>query len=386
MQSAVATREVNTFNENNLTGAAGVFAPTGMSFAESAGKDGSVITDFSGTTRPFGSSDIGAAEFAGTTFPVMNITVTSSTGLDSACAYFLPSLTATVPSSFTRLSFQWYRDTTKIPGATFKTVTVSAVSAKYTFKVYDSATGCTYSSTPFPITIVPLPPAQITYYDSLIFCESSAVVLYANKGYKYTYQWKRNGVGMIGETNDHYVASKSGDYSVEVNTPFGCAVTSTYIRVKVYPLPKPTVIYGGPRMLTTQKYYTYQWYMNGKKIDSFALNRIYYTFADAAYQVEVTDSNGCTAKSDVYLYSLGINDNAVASSIKIYPNPTSGQIHIESPIDLNIRLTDLTGRTIVDKVNNGIVDITNLADGMYLINISDKDGNLIKVEKISKTK
>jgi hypothetical protein len=116
------------------------------------------------------------------------------------------------------------------------------------------------------------------------------------------------------------------------------------------------------------------------------LNRIYYTFADAAYQVEVTDSNGCTAKSDVYLYSLGINDNAVASSIKIYPNPTSGQIHIESPIDLNIRLTDLTGRTIVDKVNNGIVDITNLADGMYLINISDKDGNLIKVEKISKTK
>lgn len=387
MQVALSTREQKTFTENNISGTGGVFAPSGMSYAESNGTDVAVTTDFILTPRPAGNSDIGALEFGGTTIPVMNITITSSSGLDTACTFNLPVLNATIPAFFNRVSFQWFRDTSIVPGATTKTIAVGSTTANYIFKVYDSVTGCTYSSNPFKMTIVPPPPAFITYYDSLAFCEGSAVVLHANVGPSYTYQWWRNSSIMPGETRDYYVASTSGDYTVAINTPLGCETYSTPIRVKVYPLPTPVIVYGGGRWLTTsQKFYLYQWYLNGVKIDSFSTARSYYTFTDGAYTVEVTDSNGCTSRSDVYLYSLGINDPSVAASIKLYPNPTTDILHIESPIALNIRLTDLVGRTITEAANTRSLDISALAEGVYLLNMIDKEGNLIKVEKITKTK
>ncbi len=387
MQSGSATREKNTATEDNLSGSGGSYTPSGITFAESTAFDGPVGVDLILTPRPFGASDIGALEFNGTTLPVMAITIVSSTGLDTACTYNLPKLTGSIPSFFNRSSFQWYRDTTKIPGATTSSIFVTPVSGNYILKVYDSVTGCTYASSPYRMTIMPPPPAIITYYDSLTFCESSAIVIQANKGYSYSYRWFRNSILMPGETDDHLVVDKSGDYTLEVNTPLGCPTKSTAIRVKVYPLPTPTVYYSSPRVLETQKYFTYQWYKNNVKInDSDALGKRYYVLDDGAYSVEVTDSNGCTSKSDVYLYSLGIDENKIVADIKIFPNPASDILHIQSPISLNARLTDMSGRTILNKINVSDLDITTLANGLYLLNLSDKEGKLILVEKINKEK
>ena len=227
MQTGSPTREVRTFTEDNLAGTGGVYAPSGMSFAEAAATDGAIGVDFLGNPRPFGSSDIGALEFAGTTRPQMLITITSSTGFDTACTFNLPSLSASIPPYFTRVSYQWYRDTTKLVGKTLSNIVVTALSGNYIVKVYDSVTGCEYPSNPYKMTIVPPPPAQISYYDSLTFCESSAIVLNANKGYNYIYQWARNGIDLPGETEDHLVVDKSGNYTVEVNTPLGCPTFST---------------------------------------------------------------------------------------------------------------------------------------------------------------
>lgn len=390
MQSAAASREKNTFTENNLTGTGGVFAPSGMSFAESAAQDVPVLIDFSLAARPFSASDIGALEFSGTLRPQMVITITSSTGFDTACPLNLPQLNVSIPSYFNRVSYQWYRDAIVIPGATTTTILVSPFSAIYTVKVYDSATGCEYTSDPFRMTVVPPPPALITYYDSLVFCQGGAVVLQANKGSKYTYQWKRNGINLPSETKDHYVAETSGDYTVEVNTPLGCPSVSTFIRVKVYPLPTPVVYWVRPRVLgVTQKYYTYQWYKNNVKIDDTdALGPLYYVpdDGDGAYTVEVTDSNGCTAKSDVFLFSVGIKDQVTASAIKIYPNPVTDVLYIKSPVAVDIRLSDLTGRIVLSREDAKSVSLADLAGGTYLLTLTDKEGNLVKVEKINKLK
>lgn len=389
MQTGSPTREVRTFTENNLTGTGGVYAPSGMSFAEGSATDGTIGVDFLGNPRPFGSSDIGALEFTGSTRPQMLITITSSTGFDTACTFNLPSLSASIPPYFTRVSYQWYRDTTKLVGKTLSTMIVTALSGNYIIKVYDSVTGCEYPSSPFKMTIVPPPPAQVTYYDSLTFCESSAIVLNANKGYNYTYQWARNGIDLAGETKDHIVVDKSGNYSVQVNTPLGCPTFSTPIRVKVYPLPKPTIVYGGPGKLSTQKYFLYQWYKNNVKVDSFATNRDFYTLfeGDGAYSVEVTDSNGCTAKSDVYLYAAGIEETQVMN-IKVYPNPTTEVLHISSPIIVSASLMDITGRVL--QMHAAATELTfntsELSSGMYLLSLSDKNGKLLRVEKINKVK
>jgi|GEM_PF-3509364 len=386
--SGTIVRESKTFTENNLPGTSGVFAPSGLSFAESGATDVAVSVDLKLDPRPFGSSDIGALEFSGTVRPQMLITITSSTGYDTACTFNLPTLTATIPSFFNRVSYQWYRDTNKIVGATTRTFMVTPLSGNYIIKVYDSATGCEYPSAPYRMTIVPPPPAQITYYDSLTFCETSAIVLQANKGYNYTYRWMRNSTFMPGETDDHLVVDKSGDYMLEVNTPLGCPSYSLPIRVKVYPLPKPTIVYGGPGKLSTQKYFTYQWYKNNVKIDSFSISRDYYTLytGDGAYSVEVTDSNGCTAKSDVYLFAASIDENAVSSSIKIYPNPVVNELNINSPIEVNAKLSDVTGRVVLEQAKATKLETSALSEGMYLLTLTDKEGKLIKVVKINKTR
>lgn len=390
MKSALG-REKQTYTEDNLvlTGGAGMYAPaaSALSFAEAAAIDLTAVSfDFIGTPRVFESSDIGALEFNGLTRPNMEITIVSSTGLDEACVYNLPKLNATIPAYFTKVKYQWYRDGVLIPGATTNSVSVSPVSGNYTLSVYDELTGCTYMSSPFRMTIQPPPPAIITYYDSLTFCESSAVVLQANKGKDYIYRWLHNGSIIPGESNDHLTVDKAGDYNVEVNTPLGCPTTSTSIHITVYPLPTPTVFYNGPRLLKTQRYFLYQWYKNNVLIPgSDAQNQVYFALTDGAYTVEVTDSNGCSAKSDIYLYSLGVKDNNIAASIKVYPNPATDKITIESPVAVSVRVNDLTGRLILEKQNAKVLDVAHLAEGVYIINISDTDGNLISVQKISKT-
>lgn len=386
MKTGAATREVNTFTENNLTGTSGIYAPSGMSYAEAAGTDVAVSIDLLATPRPSGASDIGALEFAGTTRPQMLITITSSTGFDTACTFKLPTLSGTIPAFFNRVSYQWYRDTTKIVGATASSTVVSPISGNYILKVYDSITGCEYPSDPFRITIVPPPPAQITYYDSLTFCETSAVVLQGNKGYNYVYRWFKNGIAIPGETNDHLVVSTSGDFTLEVNTPLGCETVSTAIRTKVYPLPNPTISWISPTELATEKYYLYQWYKNNVKIDSFAQNRTFSTIytGDGAYSVEVTDSNGCTSKSNVFLYSTSINDQSkVAATIKVFPNPATSVVNIESSISVSAKLTDLTGRVVFEANEAKTINVSSLSSGIYLISLSDTNGNLIKVEKIN---
>ena len=106
-------------------------------------------------------------------------------------------------------------------------------------------------------------------------------------------------------------------------------------------------MYGGPGKLSTQKYFLYQWYKNNVKVDSFATNRDFYTLfeGDGAYTVEVTDSNGCTSKSDVYLFAAGIEETEVMN-IKVYPNPTTEVLHISSPIMVSASLMDVTGRVL----------------------------------------
>ncbi|MGC4058782.1 MAG: hypothetical protein QM743_11785 [Chitinophagaceae bacterium] len=390
MQTASAKRDTNTFTEDNLTGSGGVYTPTGISYAESRATDNSIALDFFTISRPFGSSDIGAAEFAGSTIPSMNITIVSSTGFDTACTGNLPILRATHPSYFSHTSYQWYVDTVTrpIPGATDTFVSVGTTGGKYYIYIYDSVTGCTYKSNPFRMTVVPPPTSVITYYDSLNFCQSSAVVVQANKGYRFSYRWMRNGSYLAGETDDHLVIDKSGTYQVEINTPLGCPSVSPGIVVTVYPLPTPFVYYVRDRVLgVTQKFYTYQWYRNNVKIPgSDATNALYYVLDDAAYSVEVTDSNGCTAKSEVYLYSLAVNEHAMQSSVKVFPNPVTDVLHITADVPVSVSLTDITGRMIISKAAVNTMDMSQLSEGIYLLNIYDSEDKLIKVEKVNRVR
>ncbi len=81
-------------------------------------------------------------------------------------------------------------------------------------------------------------------------------------------------------------------------------------------------------------------------------------------------------------------DRKMAELIQIHPNPASDFIRFELPENLsqvNVRIYDMNGRII----NNGIINanstfsVSDLESGLYLYELRDHDGNMLKSDKFS---
>jgi len=104
------------------------------------------------------------------------------------------------------------------------------------------------------------------------------------------------------------------------------------------------------------------------------------------YTVTITDDEGCTATSTVAVgNNVGINDIELAEAISVYPNPTSGVLNIEFPVEtdiIDITVTDVVGR-MIRKVNvlglqRTTIDFTALTEGVYHLNFYTTDKKATK--------
>jgi hypothetical protein len=73
----------------------------------------------------------------------------------------------------------------------------------------------------------------------------------------------------------------------------------------------------------------------------------------------------------VEIGTTNMNEIAVNLAVRIYPNPTSSIIQIESEINhiATIRVIDLNGRVIDDKEYDGTYDSSNLCQGIYVLEL-----------------
>jgi hypothetical protein len=193
---------------------------------------------------------------------------------------------------------QWYLNGSPIGGATSQTYGAT-VSGDYSVTV--SANGCTSGeSSPLTVTVNPSPATPtITPGGPTAFCIGGSVTLTSSTASGN--QWYVDGNPIGGETNQTYLASSSGLYTVVV-TANGCdslasaatTVTATAVppTPAINPLGATTFCAGGSVQLDSGVAAGNQWYLNGNPIGG-AINQIYLATAAGSYTVVITN-NSCS--------------------------------------------------------------------------------------------
>lgn len=84
--------------------------------------------------------------------------------------------------------------------------------------------------------------------------------------------------------------------------------------------------------------------------------------------------------------TLGMNENELDNSIKIYPNPTKNLVNVagQNPIK-TIQLVDINGRVLMTKIVNELqtnFSVSDYANGIYFLKVATEKG--MKIQKIVK--
>ena len=74
--------------------------------------------------------------------------------------------------------------------------------------------------------------------------------------------------------------------------------------------------------------------------------------------------------------TTGIND-VNAADVKLFPNPTSGNLYVEVEGLQKVEIIDAVGRVVLSQ-NNGTVNMSNLANGIYTVRVSANGTTSIK--------
>jgi len=154
-----------------------------------------------------------------TVLPAPNPTITAG-GSTNICAGNSVLLTSSVADTY-----QWYLNGSVIPGATNVNYSASATGS---YQVYVTVGTCSGMSAATVVTVNPLPVANVTPAGPLTTCWGTPIVLTAQAGTGYSYQWQMSPTGnapwnnVIGETNQTISISVTGYYRVQVTDGNSC--------------------------------------------------------------------------------------------------------------------------------------------------------------------
>jgi hypothetical protein len=71
--------------------------------------------------------------------------------------------------------------------------------------------------------------------------------------------------------------------------------------------------------------------------------------------------------------------------IKLFPNPATSVLMIESPIPVRIMILTIDGKLVIDANNATTVDVSLLANAIYMVKVYDSQTQqLLKMEKFVK--
>jgi len=263
-------------------------------------------------------------------------------------------------------------------------VAIGGANISYTFT---DVNGCA-ASAPYAITVgAGIPASSVLPGASATLCHGNPVNLSVSPtATGVTYQWFVDGTAISGAFSSTYTATTAGDYTVVLNNG---TCTETLSGTEVLPTPNPVITLDTvANLLFAGPYVTFQWYLNGAAIPGATDNNVMMTApAGSIYTVVVGDVNGCSDSSGVYIVPgtvSGVANVMTAGSIRIYPNPASSVLHIDAPGKVYVSVISADGKVLIDHDEAVSLNVSNIADGVYLIMVYDKDNILVKTDKFVK--
>ncbi len=231
-----------------------------------------------------------------------------------------------------------------------------------------------------------VPPAiTLNPVASTSFCAGGSVDLTVTAtGDNLTYQWQKyisNAWQDIANADAAtYAATSGGSYRVVVS---GCStdVPSTTCYVNAIPeMDGYQIFWSGTEFSIPDTFTTYQWWFGANSI--LGAESYYYTpLADGPYTVYFS-YGACDYVSAVYNHStVGIAEES-SSGFLVFPNPTNGNISIETQEAGNFVLSNIVGEALYAQQiqNKAVIDMESFAAGIYFLT-EVNSGKTIKVIK-----
>ncbi len=209
------------------------------------------------------------------------------------------------------------------------------------------------------------------------FCSGDSTAICTTPANFVSYQWN------VGTTISCTFAKASANYYVTVTDVNGCTAESNHVAIAVHPSPSVSISVNGDT-LSAYGAVSYQWYLNNGIING-ADDSMYIAVQSGNYTVQVTDSNGCTASSNVVpVNHTGINELS-STELNIYPNPSTGNWVIEvaeNVLGAGLEVLDNSGRLVYAARVESLKTTINadLARGIYLLKVTS--GEAITTRKL----
>lgn len=285
-------------------------------------------------------------------------------------------------------SIQWFNNGVPIPGATDDTFVVTQGGA---YTVQGAPATC-----PSYIATLGVSIGVDTFYaphitpDSVALCPGAQVNLTADPSAG-TYQWYKNGTVISGATSQSYMATAAAsgtDHYYVTSSLFTCTYRSPdSAKVHAHALATVTISLVGGQLVATpggSVLSNFEWYRNGTLIAG-ANDSTYTPTQSGTYTVKAKDK-GCDVGSAGFVYTAPNSTGHVsAASISVYPNPVRSRVYIDAPVPVQVSLSNVEGKILLREKNVRSIDLGRLADGLYLLHITDKDGLPITTRKLIKT-
>lgn len=79
-----------------------------------------------------------------------------------------------------------------------------------------------------------------------------------------------------------------------------------------------------------------------------------------------------------------VSNTENASFVKFYPNPANATVNVVANNKVNIAILGMDGKLLIQQTNAKSINISNLANGIYIIKAYDDQNNTLKTEKLIK--